>query len=97
MSALDHLSMHSDGVTMTVEHDDPHWVTVARFDNQETGDAWRAVYRSIRLAENRPLFGPALELIGGAALRHREVVADESMMGYRAELSVYGLPPAEVR
>lgn len=88
MSALDGLSMH-DGVTMTVEHEDPCFLTVARFDDQVTGQSWRAVYRSLRISDTRPLFRPALELIGGAKLLRREEVADESMMGYRAELSVY--------
>lgn len=91
MNAIDGMSMHGD-VAMTVEHFQPCFMNVYRFDDQETGEAWRVVYRSIRLTDDRPLYGPARELIGGAELLRREVVADESMMGCRAELSVYGVP-----
>ena len=91
MRALDHLSFH-DGVAMTVEHLEPHWLGVYRFDDMSTGESWRAVYRAVQLPENRPLFGPARGLIGGAELLRRGIVDDETMMGLQAELSVFKVP-----
>ncbi|MCP2626500.1 hypothetical protein NLB33_27020 [Mycolicibacterium smegmatis] len=91
MNALDHLSMH-DGVAMTVELFEPHWLGVYRFDDMTTGKSWRTVYRAVQLREDRPPFDRARALIGAGELRRRELVDDEVMMGLQAERSVYGIP-----
>lgn len=88
------MSIH-DNAGLTLEYSKDCLVRVCKCTDMETGESWREVYRSLRLGEDRPMFQPARDLIGDAALLRREVVDDDMMAGARAELSRYTLRTEE--
>lgn len=88
MNSIDGMSMHGD-VAMTVEHFQPCWLGVYRFDDLKTGKSWRAVQRSVLVRDDSSIYKTALELIGGAAKLHSQTDDDEAMMFGQAEWALY--------
>jgi hypothetical protein len=64
----------------------PHWLYVL-----QQGDDAIAVYRSTWLHEDSQMLWPALDIIEGLPLLHREIVEDAHMMHGSAEHSIYAV------
>lgn len=80
-----------DDAAITTEIAKPGWLYVWRATELDTGISTLAVYRSVHITDDRPMYRTVPALIGDAELLHRETTRDERMMGYQAELSIYGV------
>jgi hypothetical protein len=80
-----------DGKTFTTYVAKPYWAA-AWTTADEHGKTWLSVYRCIRMEDDSHRWlEPVADAINATELLHKESIEDETMMGYEAVLSVYGI------
>lgn len=78
-----------DGYVVTTLIARPCWLYVWLTTDPD-GMSWLSVYRSVRLRVTDDWYQGVLELTSGVKLLKTGIEEDEHMMGYKAELSIYG-------
>lgn len=83
----DHL-IH-DGFAYSVYIAEPCWLYAFSFTENDSGQSWWGIYRSVQMPADDEQYLAALDLVGQRDSLKSEMLPDPTMMFGRAELATY--------